>query len=49
MEEYCRMHRELGDAIEKCPLNNDWVYKMIGWYNLTPFYKTLVAKLIEAG
>lgn len=34
--------------MDKCPLNNEWVYRLIGWYNLVAFYRSLVERLIEA-
>lgn len=34
--------------VEKCPINNDWIYKLIAWYNMVPFYKTLVERMINA-
>lgn len=49
MEAYLDVHSELVKTVQKCQLNNEWIFKIIGWYNMTPFYHLLFGRLLEAG
>lgn len=31
-----------------CQINNEWVYSLISWYNMTPFYRVLLERLLRA-
>lgn len=42
MESYVK----LGEGVSGVALNNEWIYRMVGWYNLTSLYPTLMDKLL---
>lgn len=48
LEEYLELYSNLMRVVEKCQLNNEWIYKLISWYNMLPFYKSLVERFIDA-
>jgi hypothetical protein len=48
LQTYIKSYELLVQSVEKCPLNNEWIYQLIGWYNMTSFYRTLLERLIEA-
>jgi hypothetical protein len=46
LEEYLRRYAALSEVFRGCPLNSEWVYKAVGWYNVLPLYKPLVERLL---
>ena len=41
-EDYFNKYECLVIRVGECQLNNEWIFKVIGWYNMVPYYKSLV-------
>lgn len=48
LEAYVDVYKTLQKAVSSCEINNEWVYNIISWYNLTPLYRTLFERLLRA-
>lgn len=46
--EYVELYESLVKAISACQINNEWVYNIISWYNMTSFYNVLLERLFNA-
>ncbi len=46
LDEYLKGYEALSAVFRQCPLNSEWVYKTVGWYNVHPLYKPLVERLL---
>lgn len=46
-EEYFNNYEQLIEVINKCPLDNEWIYSTIGWYNMISFYRLFLKRLLE--
>lgn len=45
-DEYLKRYTDLSEALRASPLNSEWIYKVLGWYNVLPLYKPLVERLL---
>jgi hypothetical protein len=42
------LYEQLREAVSSCQINNEWVYSLISWYNMTSFYGVLLDRLLRA-
>lgn len=46
-EEYFDCYVKLISVVKECPLDNEAIYKTIGWYNMISFYRLFLISMLE--